>query len=70
MRSSISFWQTSVPGAVLPVNTNDGFVGFDAATLKTGGASKLTPPVWDSGKGLDEVGFCLLDVADVSYPFS
>lgn len=42
--------RTVVSTAALPVNTNDGFVGFDSETLKTGGSTKMLPPVWDAGE--------------------
>ena len=35
-----------------PVNTNDGFVGFDSEKLKTAGTSTILPPVWDAGEEL------------------
>ena len=56
----IAFWRTVALAAVLPGNTNDGFVGFDSETLRSGGSSKLTPPVWDAGETLHVLGSSLL----------
>lgn len=48
----MTFLLTAVPAPAEPVNTNDGFVGFDSERLKTGGTSTIFPPVWDSGERL------------------
>lgn len=48
----ITCFRTAVPAPAKSVNTNDGFVGFDSERLKTGGASTILPPVWDSGERL------------------